>query len=263
MGWTHFARRIFYAHNDRVGAWFEVPFTLEEEGRYSISVFQILFKEYGIWRLTLIGPETEELLADRLDFWNPYMARREYTPENGKYGMNHEAKVGIHDLKPGKYVFRFECVGTHPLSYDPDTGKNGYSIGIDGISLRKLPWGDMHAWLQDYLVKEERLFAQYERDARQTVAELDRAVRAFKEDCGRYPKSLDELIERPAEFNMSWESRLGKWPYYKADRVPLDPWGQHYRYLVPGRHLPDAFDIWSVRGNSRKPDGWIGNWNTR
>ena len=132
---------------------------------------------------------------------------------------------------------------------------------IDGISLRKLPWGDMYAWYQDYLVKEKRLIEQREKEAARTVAELDRAVKAFRKDCGRYPKSLKELIERPAALNMSWESKVGRWPYVKNARLPLDPWGQHYRYLVPGRHHPDAFDVWSARGNSRNPDGWIGNWN--
>ncbi|MBN1587962.1 MAG: DUF2961 domain-containing protein [Pirellulales bacterium] len=262
MGWTNFARRILYMHNDQVGSFLEIPFTVREEGRYSISVFQILFREYGIWKLTLIGPDTEDILAERLDFWNPYMTKREYTPENGVYGTNHEAKVGIRDLKPGKYVLKFECVGTNPLSYDETTGKNGYSIGIDGISLRKLPWGNMHAWLKDYVAKEERLQKQRAATAARTVAKLDEAVGNFKADCGRYPKSLDELIERPVELNMSWERNLGKWPYFKAKRIPTDPWGQHYRYLVPGRHNLDHCDIWSVRGNSRQTEGWIGNWDT-
>lgn len=261
MGWTHFARRIFYMYNDKVGSCLEIPFTVREEGRYAISVFQILFREYGIWKLTLVGPGIEEVLAERLDFWNPYMARKEYTPENGIYGTNHEVKVGIRDLKPGEYTFRFECVGTHPLSYDEKTGMNGYSIGMDGISLRKLPWGDMHAWLEDYITKEEHLQKQKAAKAAQTVAAIDKAVRAFKKDLGIYPKSLGELIERPVALNMSWESKIGEWPYFKAKRIPLDPWGQHYRYLVPGKRNPDAFDIWSVRGNSRRPDCWIGNWD--
>jgi len=263
MGWVNFKRRILYMYNDKVGSWLEIPFSVKEEGRYSISVFQILFKEYGIWKLALIGPGVKEVLDPNLDFWNPYRTRIEYTPENEIYGTNYEKKVGIYDLKPGKYRFRFECVGTHLLSYDEKTGKNGYSIGMDGISLRKLPWGDMYAWLEDYLEKEKRLYEQKEEEAKQTVAELDEAVKAFKKDWGKYPESLDLLIERPAELNrLSRASKIGNWPYFKAKRIPLDPWGQHYRYLVPGRHNPDSFDIWSVRGDSRKLDGWIGNWET-
>jgi hypothetical protein len=262
MGWTNFARRIFYAYNDKPGAWLEIPFSVKEKGRYSISVFQILFKDYGIWKLTLRGPGVEKVLDPRLDFWNPYMTTKEYTPENGVYGTNHEAKVGILDLKPGTYVFRFECVGSHPLSYDAKTGKQGYSLGIDGISLRKLPWGDMYAWYQDYLAKEKRLFEKQEVEATRTVAQLHKAVEAYRRDWGEYPPSLDVLIERPLALNMSWESRKGRWPYYSASRIPLDPWGQHYRYLVPGRRNLDGADIWSVRGNSRNPRGWIGNWKS-
>lgn len=262
MGWVNFKRRIFYMYNDKVGSWLEIPFSVKEKGRYSISVFQILFKEYGIWKMTLIGPGFEEVLDPNLDFWNPYMTRKEYTPENRIYGTNHEKKVGIYNLKPGEYIFRFECVGSHPLSYDDRTGKNGYSIGMDGISLRKLPWENMYAWFEDYLVKEKKLFEQKVDEARETVAELVKAVKAFKEDFGRYPKSLDILIERPAELNMSWTSKIGRWPYFKAKRIPLDPWGQKYLYLVPGRYNPDSFDIWSVHGNSRKPADWIGNWET-
>ena len=264
MGWTEFQRRIFYAHNDKPGAWFEVPFVVDKKGRYSISVFQILYKDYGIWKMTMLGPDGfEKVLDPRLDFWNPYMAKREYTPENKVYGTNHEAKVGIYELKPGKYRFRFECVGSHPLSFDEKTGTNGYNIGIDGISLRKLPWGDGYYWLKDYLAKEKVLFDKWEKQTRQTVAELDRAVKAFKRDWGEYPESLDVLVERPADLNMSWEIHKGNWPYFKADRIPLDPWGQHYRYKAPGKHNRDGFDIWSVHGNSRKPSVWIGNWEDK
>lgn len=74
-----------------------------------------------------------------MDFWNPYVIWKSYTPESDICGTNHEKKVGIYNMKLGEYVLRFECVGAHPLSYDEKTGKNGYSIGIDGISLRKLP----------------------------------------------------------------------------------------------------------------------------
>jgi len=260
MGWLNFRRRIFYMYNDKVGSWLEIPFSVKKEGRYSISVFQILFKEYGIWKLTLVGPGIEEILDPALDFWNPYMTRIEYTPENGIYGTNHEKKVGIYNLKPGEYIFRFECVGSHPLSSDERTGKNGYSIGMDGISLRKLPWGDMYAWLEDYLEKEKRQNEQMQAEAENTISELSRGVENFKKDWGKYPDSLDVLIERPADLNMSWASRIGNWPYFKGKRIPLDPWGQHYRYLVPGRHNHDSFDIWSVRGDSRNLEGWIGNW---
>ncbi|MBM3284754.1 MAG: DUF2961 domain-containing protein [Candidatus Aminicenantes bacterium] len=257
VGWR---KLMFYLYNDKVGAWLEIPFEVKEEGRYSISVFPILFRDNGIWKVRLRGPGIERVLDPRLDLWDPYLAWKENYPENEHFGTLIEKKVGILDLKPGAYFFRFECVGSHPLSFDPKTGSNGYCLRLDSLSVRKLPWGDMSAWYRDYLVKEKALVEREIAEARKTVDELARAVRAFKDDHGQYPESLDVLVARPAAMNRSWASTAGKWPYFKGERIPLDPWGQKYRYLVPGRFNPDSFDVWSVHGNSRNPGGWIGNW---
>jgi len=250
----------FYMFNDKVGSWLEIPMKVEEESRYSISVFQILFKEHGIWKLILKGPGFNEILDPRMDFWDPYLVWKENYPRNEVFGTTIEKKVGVYDLKPGDYILRFECIGTNPLSYDKRTGGNGYSIGLDAISLRKLPWQDMNVWYDDYLAKEKIFFEKKIDEAKKIVAELAEAITAYKEDYGRYPESLDILIERPAELNRNWAVKRGKWPYFKGNRIPLDPWGQPYRYLIPGRYNPNSFDIWSVHGHSRNPDLWIGNW---
>src|SRR5947209_4294267 len=44
-------------------------------------------------------------------------------------------------------------------------------------------------------------------------------------------------------------------------KVPLDPWGNPYLYVTPGKHNPDTFDLYSA-GPDRKPDTAddIGNW---
>jgi len=250
----------FYMFNDRLGSWLEVPFAVEEEGRYSLSVFQVLFKEYGIWRLSLQGGGMDRVLDPRMDFWDPYLVWKENYPRNEVFGTTMEKKVGILDLKPGRYSLRFECIGTNPQSFDERTGGNGYGIGLDAISVRKLPWRDMNEWYDDYLVKEKKLFEERVREAKKIVAELVRAIEEFKSDYGCYPESLDILVERPAAMNRGWALRPGKWPYIEGGRLPLDPWGQPYRYLVPGRYNPDTFDVWSVHGNSRNPGAWIGNW---
>jgi general secretion pathway protein G len=257
---TCWQKKAFYMFNDKVGSWLEIPAKVELAGRYSISVFQLLFREHGIWKLTLAGPDLEKVLDPRMDFYDPYLAWKEDYPENEVFGTVKEKKVGIFNLKPGNYIFRFESVGTHPLSIDDKTGNHGFSIGLDAISLRKLPWDDMNAWYDDYLIKEERLFEQRITEARKTVAELVKAIDAYKKDHGLYPRSLEMLIERPSDMNMSWETAGGKWPYFKAARIPLDPWGQPYQYLVPGIFNPRSFDTWSWHGNSRNPKLWIGNW---
>ena len=119
---------MFYMYNDKPGAWIEMPFEVKEEGRYSISVFPILFRENGIWKVSLKGPGFDKVLDPKFDLWDPYLAWKENYPENEVFGTNIEKKMGIFDLKPGDYAFRFECVGAHPFSVDPKTGKNGYSL---------------------------------------------------------------------------------------------------------------------------------------
>jgi general secretion pathway protein G len=132
-------------------------------------------------------------------------------------------------------------------------------MALDAISLRKLPWENSWEWMQDYLAREEQLFAERVEEARERVGELAAAIEAFQRDTGEFPRALDELVERPRRL----PEGSGDWPYLSdpdLDGIPLDPWGQRYRYLVPGTHNPGTFDVWSVHGNERDPRVWIGNW---
>jgi type II secretory pathway pseudopilin PulG len=113
--------------------------------------------------------------------------------------------------------------------------------------------------MQDYLAREEQLFAERVEAARKRVGELAAAIEAFRRDTGEFPRTLDELVVRPRRLSES----SGDWRYMSnpdLDGIPLDPWGQRYRYLMPGTHNPGAFDVWSVHGNERDPRVWIGNW---
>jgi hypothetical protein len=259
VGWR---KRAFVMSNDRIGAWLELPFEVREGGRYSISVFPILFRDNGIWKLSLSGPGFDKVLASRLDFWDSYLAWKENYPENEQFGTLVEEKVGIFDLKPGRYTFRFECVGSNVQSFDEKMGKNGYNMRLDALSVRKLPWGDMSVWYENYLAQEKILFEKKIADAKAAVGDLTKAAAAFKEDFGEYPARLEYLLERPAEMNKCGPVNQGHWPYLKGRQLSLDPWGQPYQYLVPGRNNPGSFDIWSFHGNSRDPNVWIGNWAT-
>ena len=107
------------------------------------------------------------------------------------------------------------------------------------------------------------MFARREAEAKRTVAELAEAVRSFQANFGRYPDTLEMLVDRPAEFNRQIGREGGRWPFFKGTRIPLDPWGQKYRYQVPGLYNPESFDVWSVHGHSRNPDLWIGNWEKK
>jgi hypothetical protein len=120
--------------------------------------------------------------------------------------------------------------------------------------MRRFPWDDLYGQMQRYVAEEERLFAEMVSEARQTVAGLDAAIKRFRLDTGEYPISLGELVERPQRF----PAGAGNWPY--VSEIPTDPWQQRYRYEYPGKFNPDAFDVYSVHGNSRNPSLWIGNW---
>jgi len=253
---TCFGKQMFYLQNDHVGAWLEVPVEIKEEGQYSLCLFQVLFRDYGMWKVTLSGGGLEKVLDPALDFYDPYVCLKENWPESQVYGTVHENKLGVVRLMPGQYTLRFECVGSNPLSRVKTTGKPGYSLAMDAISLRKLPWDHMDRWFADYLAQEEKLFAQRIETARQTVQELNAAVARFTNDTGQHPKDLAELLARPQRLAQT----AGNWPYYDAPRIPLDPWGQPYVYVCPGLFNPDRFDVYSVHGHSRAPSGWIGNW---
>ncbi len=259
-----------YVQNEGPGGWLEVPVDVKEPGNYSISIYQFLFRDYGVWKVTMNGPGFDQVLDPAMDFYDYYVSQTANTPENYLYGTWHENKVGVYALQPGAYTIRFECIGANPAARIPGTRDTyigtrvlqerafqpGYDMALDGISLRKLPWGDMWAWMQDYLTNEKQLFAQRVVAARQVVQQLAAAIERFKADIGEYPQTLDELQVQPSRL----AGRKGAWPYVAGARIPLDPWGQLYRYERPGTHNPARFDVYSVHGNARDPSRWIGNW---
>lgn len=84
--------------------------------------------------------------------------------------------------------------------------------------------------------------------ARAQLDSLEKALDTYRLDVGHYPNTaqgLSALIERPAN-NMKW-----KGPYLKKG-LPLDPWGNPYVYVSPGRR--GDFDLSSL-GNDGKPGG--------
>ena len=247
-------KRGLQVDNTRIGGWFEVPCCVEDEGKYSVSVFQCLYRTGGVWKVTLVGPDGEILLDPAMDFYDPYLAWKENRPENFLYGTWFENKVGIHKLVPGDYTFRFECAGSHPLARAEDSDGPGLSCRLDGISLRKFPWDDLYGQMQHYLAEEKERFVGMVVQAKKAVANLDAAVERFCQDTNEYPRSLDELVRRPERFSAT----AGNWPYVTG--IPADPWEQSYRYSHPGNFNPGGFDVYSVHGNSREPSAWIGNW---
>ena len=78
------------------------------------------------------------------------------------------------------------------------------------------------------------------------------AMDLFEQDTGRYPRSdegLRALVNNPQITN--WRG-----PYLKSTNVPLDPWGNEYKYSFPSELTNSEFlyDIVSAG-----PDGVFGN----
>jgi general secretion pathway protein G len=77
--------------------------------------------------------------------------------------------------------------------------------------------------------------------ARSDVANLETALEQFKLDMMRYPTSeegLAVLREQP----QSEDTHRWKGPYLRKP-VPLDPWGNVYRYVSPGVENPESYDL--------------------
>lgn len=87
--------------------------------------------------------------------------------------------------------------------------------------------------------------------AKADFATLSTALSIYSLDNGMYPtneQGLKALIEKPtsAPVPPNWSKR-----YIMND--PVDPWKKDYKYLCPGEHNKDSFDIWSMG-----PDGQDG-----
>ncbi len=50
------------------------------------------------------------------------------------------------------------------------------------------------------------------------------------------------------------------WSKLLKPEALIDPWGNEYQYLKPGKHNPDDFDVWSLGPNKEGGDKIIGNW---
>lgn len=77
------------------------------------------------------------------------------------------------------------------------------------------------------------------------ISRISMSVESFYLDTGNPPSSLDELVIEPAGVS-GWNG-----PYIKNSLLK-DPWGQEYKYRVPGEH--GDFDIWSF-GADRQEGG--------
>lgn len=159
----------FQALNEHVGAWIEIPFEIPEAGLYSLSIFQHLREDNGIWKVTIDGKELYEAgeshiaggyrvslvnqlppeqVNTTLDFFNIF---RKNEHEDYIYGQRRERKIGLFQFEPGTHAIKLECVGSNPSSADPKTGKLRYNLTADVFSARKMPFDDPAEWIDKAL----------------------------------------------------------------------------------------------------------------
>lgn len=97
----------------------------------------------------------------------------------------------------------------------------------------------------------------------QDLRSLSSALDLYRLDNFQYPttaQGLQALVERPRSAPEPRNWRDGGY----IDRVPVDPWGNPYQYLSPGRDNR-AYDVFSFGANGRRGgqgmDAEIGHWN--
>jgi general secretion pathway protein G len=94
--------------------------------------------------------------------------------------------------------------------------------------------------------------------AKSRIAQIKAAIDLYRATVGQDPPRLRYLIFAPDD-----PASRRRWagPYFPGGDIPLDPWGNQYQYLGPGKHNRSSFDVWSFGPDGK--DGTeddIGNW---
>lgn len=90
---------------------------------------------------------------------------------------------------------------------------------------------------------------------------LKLALTRYRMDLGDYPSTtegLAALITPPANKADRWRG-----PYIEAPsgKLPLDPWGEPYRYRYPGTKNKGGYDLYSVgKDKTEGTEDDVGNW---
>lgn len=78
-----------------------------------------------------------------------------------------------------------------------------------------------------------------ERAAKLQIEAFSSALDIFYIDIGRYPlpaEGLAALVQKPTSLQV-WNG-----PYLRSEGVPLDPWGNEYKYTSDGKSFNITFD---------------------
>jgi len=96
------------------------------------------------------------------------------------------------------------------------------------------------------------------RAAKAQIGGFETAIGVYHTDMNNYPSSdqgLQALRQPPPDAGNRWAG-----PYLQKE-VPMDPWGNPYRYAYPGSRNNSSFDIWSAGADGvDNTEDDIGNW---
>lgn len=92
--------------------------------------------------------------------------------------------------------------------------------------------------------------------AKSQISSFEMAIDSYEVDTGTYPRSLDDLLNAPSN------ARNWRGPYLKKG-APLDPWGNPYVYVYPGKNNTDGYDLMSTGPDGRAGgNDDINNWES-
>ena len=81
------------------------------------------------------------------------------------------------------------------------------------------------------------------------ISAISTAIQAFYMEKGKFPSSLDLLVQ-------------GDDPFLEKG-IPDDPWQNPYQYAYPGSHKPLKFDLYSYGEDGVPSDDDVANWKNQ
>lgn len=164
--------------------------------------------------------------------------------------------MGFDATNPGLFMFLFIKM-KRPTSIDRRLGKK-HSRAFTLIEIL-LAIALMGVVMSAMVVGFGGIFeANTEKAARMFVENTVKPnMMQYRMDMGSYPSTADGL---EALLNPPSGEKAAYWHGPYADKIPLDPWKNHYQYACPGTHNPRGYDLWSLGPDGIVSEDDIGNW---
>ena len=153
---------------DGPGSRVEVPFTVDESGRYELSTQVAQAPDYGVYEIWLDG---KPVAARELEH-EPGADIREQTRFDGYAYDTYvglDRRLGWMDLAAGRHTLTFVCLGKNPAS-------SGFTLGVDNVILARV---GAEGWALAGAAKEPRLAATDAAGELRALGDADPRVRTL------------------------------------------------------------------------------------